>query len=390
MVSQQVEQGLRQSIGYMNELRSNQAPQTMQSLQRSLQDLTLAFNHWLRLNETEHKPNHPMEKTLASLELLKNGVLHHLNSQYTENQNVLNDYDQDFLEKAQNNLGNLLTVYHNVKDYVGALKDNEAADGGMTQVAAALEETTRLYRHSITPNVHPAYISLEEAVMAAEEAYPQLRKEALQEGAITVQIKDGVHYYPLGYDGGKSLSHVVWVDAINGEIRNFEEKQLNGDKNTITLGDAIAIARKYMASIYEGALTEEMFKMKVEDGNGQEIYAFRFTPKSGEIELVSDAYIIHVTSIGGRIIKIANDFVKTPVPYFETATSQEETYGSYIEDYGNLDYRGLAVVRSFQTNYKARVAYSYSTVQNEQPMLVFYDTQTGRPIYQLYYLYQAF
>lgn len=390
MVSQQVEQRLRQSISYINEFRGNQAVQTMQNLQGSLQDLTTAFDIWRKLNETEHNPNLPMQKTLASLELLKNGVTQHLSVQYTGNQNTLREYDLVYLEKAQNSLGNLLTVYHNVKDYVGALKDDSETDGGMTQVAASLEEITKLYRHSLTPNAHPTYISLDEAVAAAEEAYPQLKGETLQEGVITVQIKDGVHYYPLNYQVGKNPSHVVWVDAINGQIRNFEEKQSNGDKTPITQEEAIEIARKYFASLYEGEYTEEMFKMKVEDGNRQEIYAFRFTPKSGEIELVSDAYIIHVSSLGGKITKVASDFTQTPVPYYEQQISQEAIYEQHIGEYGNMVYRGLGVIRSFQTNYKARVAYSFSVVQNEQPMLVFFDTETGRLIYQLYYLYEGF
>ncbi len=388
LISLQVEKGIRQSIGYMTELNDNQSQSSMQNLQRTLQDLSVAFKHWLDLNQTELRPNPPMERGLTGIEALRNAVIHHLNNQYLIHDNQLSEYDQLFLERANEGLGHLLKVYNNIKDHIPDLRDSDANDGGLIQVAANFEELTRLYRHSLTPNQHPGYITLEEAVKAAEKSYPILKSYGLLAENGAPQIRDGVHYYQLSYYRGKNLAYVIWIDAIDGSLRSYEVKNPIPANKQITQAEAVEIAQSYVANHYEGKLITEMFKMKVEEADNDTIYAFRLTPIINDIQIISDAYGVNVSSRGGEILKYTNDFDGTAIPSYERKYTEEAIKERYNSEYSNLEYNGISLVRSFQTYYRPRVAYRYTTVQNEQQMLVFFDTETGRPIYQLYYIYQ--
>lgn len=388
LVSLQVERGIRQSMGYIAELKETQSQQTMQNLQRTLQDLTVAFKHWHNLNETERRQNLPMEKGLLGIESLRNAIIHHLNNQYLTNNHQLSEYDKEFLDKAQEGLNQLLKVYFNIKDRVPALMNAKESDGGLIQVASNIEEFTRLYRHSQIPNQHPSYIPYFEAIGKAEDQYPFLENYSREEGQELAQIRDGVHYYQLNYFQGKTLAYVVWVDAIDGSIRNYEMRLPASGKKNLDDVAATKVAQKYIEERYDGQVVAEMFRMKTEGDSPYTIYAFRFTPIINDMKMISNAYIVNVASSTGDVIKYSNDFNKGKAPSYQRNFSIEEILELYREEYKNLEFYGESVVRSFQTYYQPRVALSFRTIQNEQQMLVFFDIETGRLIYQLYYIYQ--
>lgn len=388
LISLQVEKGIRQSMGYMTELKADQGQVSLQNLQRTLQDLSVAFKHWLDLNQSELRPNEPMERGLAGIEALRNAIIHHLNNQYIIHDNQLSEYDQVFLERSYEGLSHLLNVYNNIKDQIPKLRNDNEYDGGLIQVAANFEELARLYRHSLTPNQHPQYITRQEAVKAAEAAFPELKRYQLSAEGTNPSLRDGVHYYQLNYYHGRDLAYTLWIDAIDGCLRNYEKKLKSPSREEISQEEAIKIAKDYVSKYHEGELITEMFKMKAEDQDFGTIYAFRFTPVIENIQIISDAHMVNVSSIGGEILKYANDFRNTLVPDYEVVFTEEEIRERYLPEFSNLEFGGISVVRSFQTYYRPRVAHRYTTVQNEQQMLVFFDTETGRQIYQLYYIYQ--
>ncbi len=394
LVSLHVEQSIRQSMGFVGDLKVSQSQQSMQSLQRTMQDLAVTFKHWVEINQMHRKPNKVMQQGLSGIESMRNLIVHHLNNQYIANNNQFSEYDLELLDKLQENLDHLLTVYNNIKDRIPELSSLGKSDGGLVQVAGNIEDMTRLYRHSIIPNNHPNYISFEEAVAEAIKQIPLLKEYKLyDENSNKPLIKEGVHYYQLKFSKNKDKDnfYIVSVDAINAGIRSFEVTKENTSNKYISKTQAMEIALEYLQQFYQGEVVEEMFEMKVTGEKNTTIFAFRFTPVINDIKMVSDAISINVSSATGDIVQYSNDFSESNIPNYTQNSTKDEIIESNKEVFGDseIEYEGLMLIRSFQTRYVPRVAYSFKMISNQQPMLVFFDVETGKQISSLYYIYEA-
>lgn len=386
IVASNVESGIRQSMMYMQELIDTEAPESLQGLERSLGNLALAFNHWVDLNQSSKKPNEKMQKTLSSIEMMRNTITHSLSNQYKRMGNQLTDYDIEMLKSTNQQLNKLLLVYHNIEDRLFQLKDPLASDGGLGQIANNIEEINRLYRHSKIPNKHPQYIEYHDGEAAALEVFPFLEDYKIKEEKEKVMLKDGVHYYEYQYYDGQDPIYTVWIDATDGKVRNFELKRIPKNKKDISQNEAINIARNFVHKFYNGQLKEEMFYIEGTEKTA-EVYSFRFTPIIGDIQIVSDAYIVNIAASSGEVLKYTNDFTGTVLPDRKTYSPVEEIIEKYKEEYGEMKYNGLAIVRSFYTHYQPRLVHSFRIIQNKEENMVFFDVETGTQVYQLYYVY---
>lgn len=386
IIASNVESNMRQSIMYIQELIDTGSPQALQNLERTVGTLTLAFNHWVDLNQTRRNPNERMQRSLSSIEGLRNIINHHLSNQYTINENQLLEADIQMLENVNEQLKRLLLVYHNIEDRLLELKNPIASDGGLIQISDNLEEITRLYRHSKLPNKHPKYITYEEAIVEVEKKIPFLKDFSIKEEKPQVIIRDGIHYYEVNYFEDKEEAYYVWADATDGNIRNFELRKNIYNGKMLSQNEAIAIARNFTNKFYRGDMKEEMFYMEDKDG-GDAIYSFRFTPIKEDVGIVSDASIINVSTSSGEVLKYTNDFTDTRIMPQEEVFSPEELQERHKEEFGMLEYQDLAVVRSFYTRYQPRLTYRFKTMHNQQETMIFIDVTTGMPVYQLYYVH---
>ncbi|WP_026478930.1 YcdB/YcdC domain-containing protein [Alkaliphilus transvaalensis] len=384
VVSQQVERGIRQSMRLTDELIDNQSQQTLQTLQRSMQDLTLSFGHWLNINQTERSRNKRLERGLSGIESMRNVVVHHLNNQYTAKNNLLDEYDIELLRQVYDNLDRLLKVYYNINERLPELKISNNSDGGLEQVAANIEEMTRLYRHSIVPNHYPNYVSLQGAVEEAYSQFPKLKELKLEDHS-EIQIRDGVHSYQLKFIDQKELVYTVAVDAINLGIRNYEVHRESEKRSNVSRQEALKIAEEFLQQFYQEDVVTEFFELA--EAESSKIYAFRFTPVIEEIKVVSDAFNINV-SCQGEVVKYTNEFIGSNHPNYTIGFTTEEIIEKDQEVHGELQYEGLSIIRSFLTRYRPKMAYTFRVISNEQQMLVFYDVETGNQIYNLYYIYE--
>ncbi|SES87484.1 hypothetical protein SAMN05660297_00807 [Natronincola peptidivorans] len=386
IVASNVERNIRQSIMYTQDLIETGDSASFQNLERAIGNLTLSFNHWVDLNQSEKTPNERMQRGLASVETLRNLITHHLANQYKMNDKQLTEYDIDMLEKVNDQMKRLLLVYHNIENRLLELKDPIVSDGGLVQIANNFEEINRLYRHSKLPNRHPEYIDYTEAVAHAERKIPYVQDYILKEEKDQVIIREGVHYYELNYYDEDEEIYTVWIDAMDGLIRNYELKRMSNNGNSTSQNQAITIARDFVGRFYQGQLKEEMFYMENRD-NGEPVYSFRFTPIKEELLMVSDAYIVNVNSATGNVIKYTNDFTDTMGVNQRIGYTEEDIMAEYKEEFGEMDYNGLAITRSFYTHYQPRLTYSFRINQDQQETMVFVDVTTGMLVYQLYYVY---
>lgn len=388
IIASNVERNVRQSVRHIQELVETESQESMRNLEQSMTSLVLSFNHWVDLNQSERRPNERMNRGLNSIEMLKNTISHHLNNQYRKNGEQLTKYDVEMLENVSQQLNRLLLTHHNIEDRVQDLKDPFTSDAGLVQIAENLDEITRLYRHSQKPNSHPDYIVYEEAVLMAEKFFrDELQHLSIRDEAFTLNMRDGVHYYELNYYNEDENLYTIWVDAIDGNIRNFEMKKDIVENAEIGEAKAIDIARNFVKQFYKGELKEEIFYLE-QNGSAAGVYSFRFTPIRDKVEIVSDALTVNLAANSGEILKFTNDFIHTKVVYHKKANTIEEIEEKYSEEFGEMHYDGEAIVRSFFTRYKPRLTYAYRTMQNQQEVKVFIDVTTGVPVYQLYYIYQ--
>ncbi|ABR47054.1 Propeptide, PepSY amd peptidase M4 [Alkaliphilus metalliredigens QYMF] len=389
-ISGQVERNIRRSMRYTQELRETESPEAMENLKRSLEELGLGYTHWLELNQTERRPNTRMARGFAGVEALRNTLAHHLYNQYVLQENTLSDYDFEVLDRSHDLLDRLLLAYHNIENRLDELQDPEISDGGLGQIVNNIEEMAKLYRHSRSPNTHLQYQTYEEIVEIAEEFLPMLKEHTLLEENQEVKIREGVHFYKLDYTDGDEIVYTLWMDAVDGKIRNYELKRL-GDKNeNLTKIEALQMAEEFLNTFYTENFLTEVFEMK----NGQEdklIYAFRFTAIREDVEMISDALDIHINAKTGEIVKLSNDFIDSNIPYYWIDVAPEEIIESEEEkeELSIIEYRGKALIRSFETRYHPRVVHSFLVIEREQPMLAFYDLTTGRRVYQMHYIYEA-
>lgn len=389
IIASNVESNIRQSIMYSQELMETNSSGSLQDLEQSIGNLTLAFTQWVDLNQSTKNPNDRMQRGLASIEMMRNTINHHLVNQYRTNGGQLTEYDIEMLDNVNQHLKRLLLVYHNIEDRLLELKNPIASDGGLGQIANSIEETSRLYRHSKLPNKHPNYIEYSEAEANAYKKLPFVKEYKIKEEKQQVFIRDGIHYYEFNFFDGQEEIYTVWIDATDGIIRNYELKKIDTNGKNISQNEAITIAREFIQRFYQGSMKEEMFYIEATEKSGP-IYSFRFTPLIGDVKIVSDAYVVNVATDSGKILKYTNDFTDTKLLEQEIATTVEEIIERHKEEYGTMEYNGLSVVRSFYTRYQPKLAYSFRIQQNQQQTMVFIDVNTGMPIYQMYYVYHSF
>ena len=144
------------------------------NLQRSVHQLATMFNNWMDINNMANDPNEPMKRGLSGLESLRNTLVHHLNNNYSSHSEELTEYDQELLAKIYESLDRLLSIYHNIEGRLGEIKKADKSDGGLSQWANHMEEISRLYRHSRTPNQHPRYLEADTVLARVKEKFPEL------------------------------------------------------------------------------------------------------------------------------------------------------------------------------------------------------------------------
>jgi uncharacterized membrane protein YkoI len=296
-------------------------------------------------------------------------------------------YDIEMLESMKEQLKRLSLAYHNIEDHLAESKNSGPNDGGLIQIANNIEEISRLYRHSQLPNKHPKYISYEEAVTLAESTIPFLKDVLLKQENQQVVIRDGIHYYQLSYYDDDDEAYLIGIDAINGNVRNYEAKQNISQEKNLSTKDALNIAKNFLNRLYKGEMKEEVFYMESSDKKDA-VYSFRFTPIRDEVQITSDAYVINIAANSGKILKCTNDFTDTKLGDYKQAITEEEVQETYRESFGDMEYNGLAIIRSFYTRYQPKLTYSYRTIQNQQQVMMFIDVTTGMPVYEMYYIYQ--
>lgn len=386
-ISLVVERNIRQSIIHIRELLDSQSKESFSNLQRSVEDLTVSFSQWLDLNQTSTIPNTTMKTGLDGIEVTRNTIIHHLNTQYMTNNNQLMEEDIEMLEKIEEILNRLLLSYHNIEGRITDLKNPFNPDGGLIQIANNLEETGRLYRHSSTPNKHPKYIAYEKAVLMAEEILPELKNYDKNEKKDNVLIREGVHYYQINYSDENELVYVVYIDALDGAVRNVEYK-LSSDENRKTSNiESIEIARSYLRRFYEGQVYEEVLFVN-NDSENLAVYAFRFTPIKDGVKIISDAYLINVCANLGKVKRFSNDFSNTEIISLDQKFSKEEVISQYTSEQGDMKYEGLSIVKSFKTRFRPTLTYGFSILQKDQQLILYYDVETGKLVYQMYHIYE--
>ena len=388
LISSNVERNIRQSMRYTKELRDTNSPDSLKNLQRAMQELAVTYKHWVDLNQNDRNPNVQMTKSLSSIEAIRNAFVHHLEVQYQANNKSINDYDIEFLDKSYENLDRMLMIYLNLEGNIAKLR-NANNDYGLLQVAGNIEEMTRLYRHSITPNKHPNYITYEEAVKKAGDLFPTLLDLELQSDKTTVSIKDGIHYYELKFIKNKEVTTTLWIDAISNRLRSYELKVNSNGKEDITRGEAFENAKSYLKNFYNGEFISEYYKI---EGNTSEkkptIYSFRFIPTINNIPFATDVFTINIDEGTGTIIKYSNEAITLDLPKETCIISPEEIQQANLETIGSMEYLGTAVIRSFTTRYKPTLAYSFKSIQKDQEMLLFFDTAQGLQINQIVNVYE--
>lgn len=387
LIAANVETNIRQSMRYSKELKDTNAPDSLKNLQRTVQELTVTFKHWVDLNQADSFPNQQMAMSLSGIEALRNTLIHHLDIQYQSNNKTLQDFDIELLDKAYENLDRLLMIYLNLEGSVTKLR-HANKDYGLAQVANNIEEITRLYRHSSLPNKHPDYITYEEAVNISSQLFPDLSGLELQTDKTAPSLKDGIHYYELKYLKDKELISVVWIDAINGGLRNYELKAAFNTRQYIQRDDAFFKAKESLRSLYGAEVISEFYKIAPAEEKKNSVYSFRFIPTINSIPFTTDAITINIDEATGEIIKISNDSNIIQMPEYSIAVTPKEIEAVNYDVLGEMEYKGLAVVRSFQTRYKPTVSHSFITKQNNQEMLIYFDVASGVKIHQLVNVYE--
>jgi len=387
LISSNVERNIRQSMRYIKELKETNSPDSLKNLQQAIQELAVTYKHWVDLNQTERNPNLQVAKSLSSIEAIRNAFVHHLEVQFQANSKSISQYDIEFLDKAYESLDRMLMIYLNLEGNIAKLR-NPNKDYGLIQISGNIEEMTRLYRHSITPNKHPNYITYEEAVKKAEELFPNLVGLELESNKTTPNIKDGIHYFELKFIKNKEVTATLWIDAISNSLRNYELKINSDGKGDISRGEAFEIAKAYLKNFYNGEFISEHYKI---EGNPAEkkptIYSYRFIPTINAIPFPTDAFTINIDEGTGTIIKYSNEAITLELPKEKSNINIEEIQQANLEALGSIEYLGTAVVRSFTTRFKPTLAYSFKSIQKDQEMLLFFDASTGLQIHQIVNVY---
>jgi len=393
VISTRVESYIRATMLSIKALAETGAKEEMIELQRSVQQLVSTFNNWIDLNQTEDNVNEPLMRGLTGLESLRNIVVHHLNNQYSSRSEQLTDYDIVVLDKIYEQLDRFLIVYNNIQGRAVEIKNPSNSDGGLGQWASNMEEISRLYRHSRIPNEHPKYIGLGSILTSTNIMFPEIN--SLVESKIVtekikedVQIQDGVHYYEIGYYTEGELLYSVWVDAIDGSLRQFEDYTTEDNNGFFSKDEALNIAKKFMNrfSSYEQVI--DGVSSIIDENTKNTIYAFQFIPDLGDITVISDRIKVSVSSRGGKLLKYSSSFSNTMVPNIEAMVTLEDIEEKYSEQLVDMQYKGMSIVRSFYTHYRPVITYNYQAIKKEETRKLYFDLVTGNQVYESYSVYE--
>jgi len=365
VISTRVESYIRATMLSIKALSETGAKEEMIELQRSVQQLVSTFNNWIDLNQTEDNVNEPLMRGLTGLESLRNIVVHHLNNQYSSRSEQLTDYDIVVLDKIYEQLDRFLIVYNNIQGRAGEIKNPSNSDGGLGQWASNMEEISRLYRHSRIPNEHPKYIGIDSILKSTNIMFPEINnlvesKIVIEKIKEDVQIQDGVHYYEIGYYTEDELLYSVWVDAIDGSLRQFDDYTTEDNNVFFSKDEALNIAKKFMNKFSSYEQVIDGVSSIIDENTKNTIYAFQFIPDLGDITVISDRIKVSVSSRGGKLLKYSSSFTNTRVPNIEAMVTLEDIEEKYSEQLVDMQYKGMSIVRSFYTHYRPVITYNYS------------------------------
>lgn len=390
VTSTKLESAIRDTMYSIKEVNQKDDEKSMKNLQLSTQQLVLIFNNWVDLNQPKDNLNEPFKKGLSSLELLKNTVVYYLGNQFTNNTR-LTHYDTVLLDKIYEKLDRLLVIYSNVEKHTEKIKGADGkGDGGLGQWAENVEEICKLYRHSRVPNEHLNYIDLDTALVKTYKVLPELKNfRGITNIKEPVQVKDGVHYYEVGYYYGEEPAYLIWVDAMDGSLRFYEDYLGEGKGKTISRNDALSIAKDFIDKL-EPPPQDAVDSVSIitDEDSGAIIYAFEFIPVFEDITIKSDTINISVSSEGGNIIRYSNSFNGTVMPDTKPAVGLEEIEEKYKDQLVNAEYIGLSIVRSFYTHYNPMVTYNFISTEERNTTRLYFDVVTGNQIYESYSVHQ--
>lgn len=386
LVSQSIERNIRQSMRQIDFLRENESPESLQRLQSAVEELTASFMQWALMNQQEEGPHERLQEGLAAMEALRNMLVDQLERQYRAQDFSLGDPDREMLGKVHDQLGRLLLIYHNIQGRLDQLRNPEASDGGLRQLAEHIQETVVLYRHSALPNQHPTYLEPEEALLRAQSAIALFSVEALELTSPEVRIREGVHTYRTE---GTTASEPakLRIDARDGSIREFQAGAVPEGPATLTMEKALEIARSLLPCVSAERVREEF--MFNENGQTQPVFLFRFTPVTeDEIVMTSDACQVTISAVDGTVVHFASDFSNTMVPEFNQRVSVEVLRSEQQPEVGRMLYEGKRIIRTFNTRFAPRVTHSFRVMRNGQSTLLYFDVETGRQIHEAFDLFQ--
>lgn len=285
----------------------------------------------------------------------------------------------------------LLVIYNNTEKRIDKIKDtDDRINGELCQWAVDMDEISKLYRHSRTPNEHPEYIQPDSVLTKIDKIFPMLGNfQGSREIKKSVQIRDGVHYYEIGYYRGGRLDYLVWMDAIDGSLRLFEDYTGNYKGKTVFGEEALNIARNFVSELEPYNKVEDSVSVITDKDTGATIYAFQFIPVLEDMTIVSDRINVNVSSKGGSVIRYSSSFSNTEIPNIESMVAVEDIEEKHKEQFFDMEYDGLSVVRSFYTNYKPVVAYNYKSTEKESTTELYFDVTTGNQVHESYSAYES-
>lgn len=399
-------QGLRESGSTDDFMRKT----NFRHLQSSLDDLVEYYAYFVDLRNEEMGTDGICTETLESLRSIRNVVNHNLSEKFEMNQYDFTANDYVFLQEFEDILqGFLSNVYRiaeaNENQLVIEISEEQQED--LRQISTNLTELGSRYRHSILSENQEDLLSDEEARNRLTKlAGNWLEDEALEDLEIEgVQYRNGISHYAL-----ENEELLLWLGAKEGELRYFEyslgDSELSGEE--IRRNEALKIAKDFYKDFQGNALEElieEVFTYN-EEGNGELVYAFRFTPLKNNLRLSSDAFEINVGARSRKVVRFRNRFNETSVPMDVRTTlttldftnaedevfpmSPESIEEVHKEQFPNMDYQGRAVIRNYFTEFQPRVVKVFFHEIDGQRAALYFDEFTGRELERTYYPYKSF
>jgi hypothetical protein len=386
-VSRNIERNIRQSMRQIDFLIESESPESLHRLQGSIEDLTGSFTQWALMNQTEQQPNERLKLGLGAMESLRNTLVDQLNRQYLLQEQKIAEPDRVMLLKVYDHLDRFLLIYHNIHGRLDELKNPAVNDGGLSQMADQIIETTMLYRHAATPNQHPSYLAPE---IVRDRAVEQLEFMGLVDINLVndrVTVHEGVHTYDFQLIM-KEGSARAGVDARDGTVRSFTLDAVPAGEKKISRGDALSESRQILSAFYKEAVKEE-FLLLPQNSSENPVYVFRFTPVTDQdIVMTSDAFQVTVSAVDGQLVQLSNAFSFTQVPEFKLNYTIDELHREKQPELGRMVYNGRSIIRTFNTRFQPRLTYVFRVFTDGQPNLRYYDVETGVLIHEMHDMFQ--